>query len=184
MKMGFLFNQVFWGVLLILMGIAVIIKVVFQVNIPLGRLFFAFILIYVGLWFLLGGKFGWQSQIHGNTVVFNESQVNITQPSAEEYNVIFGKGIMDLTGVILNKEGVTRLKVNTIFGSGVLKLNPDIPTKIVFDSPFASVQLPDGNNITFGSNYSYTTKSYQENQGYLLIKADVVFGSLEVLETK
>ncbi len=182
--MGFLFNQVFWGVLLILLGIATIIKVVFQINIPLGRIFFAFILIYIGFWFLLGGKFGWQPQRYGNTVVFNESQVSITELSTEEYNVIFGKGTMDLTGIIMNKVGVTRLKINTIFGSGVIKINPDIPTKIVFDSPFAAVRLPDGNNITFGSNYAYTTKNYQENQGYLLIKADVVFGSLEIVESR
>jgi hypothetical protein len=182
--MGFLFNQVFWGVLLILMGIAVIIKVVFQVNIPLGRLFFAFILIYIGIWFLMGGKWGWQSKVDGNTVIFSESLINVTQPNGQEYNCIFGKGIFDLTGVILNQEGITRLKVNTIFGSGVIKLNPDIPAKIVFDSPFASVQLPNGNNITFGSNYTYATRSYQENKGYLLMKADVVFGSLEIIESR
>ena len=181
--MGFLFNQVFWGIMLILLGAAVIIKVVFQVNIPLGRLFFAFILIYIGVWFLMGGKWGFQTtNNNGNTVIFSESRVNVTKPSGEEYNVIFGRGIVDLTGIVLNNEGVTRLKVNTIFGSGVLRLNPGIPTKIIFDSPFASVQLPNGNNIPFGSNYTYTTQSFQENQGYLLIKADVVFGSLEIIE--
>jgi hypothetical protein len=182
--MGFLFNQVFWGVLLILLGLAVIIKVVFQINLPLGRIFFAFILIYIGFWFLLGGKSGWQPQGYGNTVAFNDSQVSITQPSTEEYNIIFGKGTMDLTGIVLNREGITHLKVNTIFGSGVIKINPDIPAKIVFDSPFAAVRLPDGNNVTFGNNYAYTTKSFQENQGYLLIKAEVVFGSLEIIENR
>lgn len=182
--MGFLFNQVFWGVMLILLGIAVIIKVVFQVNIPLGRLFFAFILIYIGIWFLMGGKWSCPIQGNGNTVIFNESQINITQPSNEEYNVIFSRGIMDFTGVVLKSEGVTRFQVNTIFGSGVIKLNPDIPAKIIFDSPFASVQLPNGNNITFGTNYAYTTPSFQENQGHLLIKAVVVFGSLEIIENR
>jgi len=177
--MGFLFNQVFWGVLLIILGITVIIKVLFHINIPLGRIALAFILIYIGIWFLIGGKFGWRQS--GNTVVFNDSQISITKPSNEEYNIIFGKGTMDLTGVVLAK-GVTKVKLNTVFGGGVIKINPDIPMKIVIDSPFAAAKLPDGNNVTFGSGYTYQTKSFQEGQDYLLIEADVVFGGLEVQE--
>lgn len=182
--MGFLFNQVFWGVMLILLGVAIIIKVVFQINIPLGRLFFAFILIYFGVWFLMGGQWNCPIQGNGNTVIFSESRINITNSSTSEYNVIFSRGIMDFTGVGLKSEEVARFQVNTIFGSGVIKLNSNIPAKIIFDSPFASVRLPNGNNITFGSNYAYTTPSFQENQGHLLIKAVVVFGSLEIIEDR
>jgi hypothetical protein len=177
--MGFLFNQVFWGALLIIIGVTVIIKVLFNIHIPLARIIFAFLLIYIGVWFLIGGQFGWRQ--HGNSIVFNDSQIIITKPSTEEYNVIFGKGAVDLTGITLDK-GVTKVKLNIIFGSGVIKINPDIPTQIVVDSPFAAARMPDGNNITFGSGYAYNTKSFKDDQDYLLIKADVVFGGLEVIE--
>lgn len=179
LQVGFLFNQVFWGVLLIVFGVALVVKVLFNINIPMFRIFFAFFLIYIGIWFLIGGKFGWQQQ--GNSVIFNESSIAINQSPGGEYNVIFGKGTMDLSRITLDT-GVSRMKLNTIFGAAVVQINPDIPLKIIINSPFAAAKMPDGNNVTFGSNYTYQTKSYQEGQDYLLIHADVVFGALEVVE--
>ncbi len=179
--MGFLFNQVFWGALLIIIGITAIVNVLFHIHIPLARIIFAFLLIYIGIWFLSGGRFGWPQQ--GNNVIFNDLQITVTKPSTEEYNVIFAKGTVDLTGITMDK-GIIKVKLNVVFGSGVIKINPAIPTKIIIDSPFAAARMPDGNNITFGSGYTYQTKTFKEDQDYLVIKADVVFGSLDVIENR
>jgi hypothetical protein len=181
--MGFLFNQVFWGALLIIIGVTVIIKVLFNIHIPLVRIIFAFLLIYIGIWFLVGGQWRPEWQPRGNTILFNDLTITVSKPSSEEYNVIFSQGTIDFTGVALNK-GVTGVKLNTIFSKGILKINPDIPAKIVTNSVFASAKMPDGNEVHFGSDYTYKTKSFKEDQDYLLIKADVVFGALEVVENR
>ena len=179
--MDFLFNQVFWGIMLIVLGITIVIKVLFNINIPVFRVVFACGLIYIGIWFLIGGKFGWQQP--GNNVIFNHKQIKITEPTNEEFNVIFGEGMIDLTDIHLDK-GVTNLKINTIFGKGVIKIDPNIPTKIVITSPFAVAEMPDGNRITFGNDYIYKSKNYQDETNYLRIKADVVFGELKIIENR
>ena len=45
MKMGFLFSGVFWGGVLVLLGISIIIKVVFHIDIPVFRVVVALVLI-------------------------------------------------------------------------------------------------------------------------------------------
>ena len=174
--MGFIFSEVFWGVLLIVLGVSFIIKVVFNVNIPVFRIFFAFFFIFLGIRFLIGGGFDFERS--SNTVIFNDSQITVTKPS-NEYNVIFGRGTFDLSEITLTKK-VTKVAVNTIFGGGIIKLNPEIPTKIEVDSVFAEARMPDQNsNFPFGS-HTFTTENFDENQDYLLIKASVIFGGLEI----
>ena len=72
MKMGFLFSGIFWGVILILLGLAMIIKVVFNVSLPIFRIVFAIIFVYIGFKILVGG-FGGGIKTEKNDVVFGET---------------------------------------------------------------------------------------------------------------
>ena len=47
--MDFFFGGLFWGVLLILIGIGIILKVFFDINIPIFRTALALLLIYLGV---------------------------------------------------------------------------------------------------------------------------------------
>lgn len=177
MKMGCLFcSGMFWGVLLILLGISIILKVLFNITIPIFRIAFALLLIYLGVKILTGG-FGIERK--KNTVLFNDSKIEYTE-SSDEYNVLFGKGVVNLSNVSLEKKTV-EVKVNTVFAEGTIRINPALPTKILVNSAFAGARMPDGNVISFG-NYTYKTKSFKENENYLKIEANVVFGSLKVVE--
>ncbi len=177
MKMGCLFcSGMFWGVLLILLGISIILKILFNITIPVFRIAFALLLIYLGVKILTGG-FGIGRK--KNTVLFNDSKIEYTE-SSDEYNVLFGKGVVNLSTVSLEKKTV-EVKVNTVFAEGTIKINPALPTKILVNSAFAGARMPDGNVISFG-NYTYKTKSFKENENYLKIETNVVFGSLKVVE--
>lgn len=176
MKMGCLFcSGMFWGVLLILLGISMILKVLFNITIPIFRIAFALLLIYLGVKILLGHSI----ERRKNTVFFNDSKIEYTE-SSDEYNVLFGKGVIDLSNVSLEKK-IVEVKVNTVFAEGTIKINPALPTKILVNSAFAGARMPDGNVISFG-NYTYKTKSFKENENYLKIETNVVFGSLKVVE--
>jgi hypothetical protein len=174
--MGFIFSEIFWGVLLIILGASVVIKAVFHISIPIFPIIIAFILIYGGIRILMGG-FGVSNP--QNMVLFNDATIQIINPK-DTYNVLFGRGVIDLTKVTLTKE-TPKVQINTIFGGGVIRLNPATPVKIVVNSAFAEAVMPDGNKVQFG-NTSYQSKSFKEGQDYLLIEANVVFGGLEIVD--
>lgn len=169
--MGFVFSGLFWGLLIILIGVSIIINVTFNIKLPLFRIIAALIFIFIGLSILFKG-FGPNKS---NDVIFNKSELAY-QSDNKEYNVIFGKGNIDLSSLKEVPENTT-LEINCIFGEGDVILNTDIPVKLKIDSAFASAQAPDGNSITFG-NYTYKTESFDTNKPYLKIKANVVFGAL------
>jgi hypothetical protein len=74
--------------------------------------------------------------------------------------------------------------VTTIFGSGVLKINPDIPVVIKVDSVFANAHFPDGTNISFGDYTYHSPRKAEQDVAPLEIKADVVFGDLTIVNSR
>lgn len=176
MKMGFIFSQVFWGIFLILLGISFIFKVLFHLDIPVFRLFVSFILIYMGLRVLTGG-FGCER--NSRNMFFNDYQFKVNTDG--EYNIIFGRGVVDLTSY--QADANTRIKINTIFGSGLVKLDPAQPLKIKVNSAFAGARMPDGNMISFGE-YTYQTPAVKEDQPYGKMEVNVVFGELQLTESR
>jgi predicted membrane protein len=176
--MGFLFSGIFWGSILILLGISVIIRIVFNIHVPLVRIVFALILIYFGVRVLIGGSWC-RSTCNTNTVLFSEVKTEFTKDS-NEYNIIFGKGSVSFTDSALAANN-RKIKVNTIFSAGEIKINPALPAIITVNSAFAGAKMPDGTIISFGK-YIYKTKGFSENSPALRIDATVVFGGLEITE--
>jgi predicted membrane protein len=173
MRMGFIFTGVFWGVVLILIGLGVIINVVFGIKIPIFRTIFALFLIYLGIQMLTGISFWSKSK---KSAVFEEKAIEVIT-AADKYDVVFGKGEIDLSGIELKDQNV-RVDINTIFGGSVIKIDPAIPTKIVASSAFGGAHLPDGNVVAFGQ-YTYKTENFKSAEKHLLIHAAVVFGGIE-----
>lgn len=176
--MGFVFTGVFWGVVLILIGLGVIINVVFGVKIPIFRTIFALFLIYLGIQMLTGTSFWNKSK---KTAIFEEKAIEVTTAS-DKYDVVFGKGEIDLSGIELKEHNV-RVDINTVFGGSVIKINPALPTRIVASSAFGGAHLPDGNMVAFGQ-YTYKTENFKSAEKHLLIHASVVFGGLEFVTKK
>lgn len=175
MKMCCLFSGLFWGVFLILIGLTIILKVLFNIGIPLFRIGFALLLIYFGIKILTGGPICSKGK---NAVWFSESKIENTS-SSDKYDIVFGKGVIDLSNVSLTS-GTIKKEINTVFSAGVIKINPQLPTKIMVNSAFAGAKMPDGNVTSFGK-YTYQSPNYKEGENHLEIAANVVFASLEII---
>ncbi len=160
-----------------MLGLSIIIKHVFNVDIPVGKFFVAFILIYLGVQIMTGGH--GRGASCGTNVIFSHGFVSGSGKD-NQYNVVFGTGDIDLTGIELKDKDLT-VEANTVFGSSTLKLKAGIPTIVQVNDAFGEVRMPDRNIAAFG-NYVYRTKSYQEGKPHLELKLNSVFSSVRVVE--
>ena len=175
--MGFLFSGFFWGGVLILFGVSLILNVAFGVRIPFARIFFALLFIYIGLSILFGSRL--RHRRHLKATAFGSAAVSNIKPH-DKYDFVFGTGDVDLRNVVL-QDSVFKVEVNTVFGNTEVKLNPGIPTRVITNSAFGEARTPDGNSVAFGQ-HTYQNKCFSDTAGYLLVNASVVFGRVEVLE--
>ena len=174
MKMG---SALFWGLLLIIIGLSFIFRIVFNIDFPLFKIIIAFLFIFLGLR-LLFGSFGVINIKGGeNDVIFGEKRFNHFE-DRKEYNVIFGKGVYDLRNMDPGEDGM-KIKLSTIFGASEVRLSRDIPVRIKVDAAFAGAELPNGNTAVFG-NTAFESPGLDTSQPFLDIKIDVVFGGVEV----
>jgi predicted membrane protein len=167
----------FWGVLLVLIGLAFILRVVFHVN--LFGVLFALFLIFVGISLLVGKPWMFHHKKSDQSNVFGERTVHEQPRDNAEYNVVFGRSVYDFSDVQFTGKEPVRIKLNTVFGNSVLLINKDMPVKIKSDAVFAASSMPDGNTVAFGT-IQYATDSFATSLNYLYIEAPVVFGALEV----
>jgi predicted membrane protein len=173
--MSFLFSGIFWGVVVVILGVIIIINAVFGTRIPIFPLLFGLFLIWLGVRVMTGPS-------HRKTpqqAIFEEKKIE-TDSTSGKYDVVFGKGMIDLTGYKL-KEGITRIEINTIFGSSEIKIDSAMPIKIRASSAFGSARMPDKSMVGFGENtYRSEVLKQTDTKNYLLIELHVVFGSAEV----
>ncbi len=167
----------FFGIILILWGILILLNVLLGIKVPVFRIILAFILIYLGIATLVGKPIGWGK---AKNVIICERRKPDTSTTLEKYEIVFGERIVDLTGIKLGSSS-KYISVNTVFGECILKINPELPSKLVINAAFAEARLPDGTSFSFGTN-TFKTPSFDESKPFLLIEGSVVFGKLE-LET-
>jgi hypothetical protein len=177
MKMGFMFTGLFWGIVLMLLGMSVILNGVFHIHIPLFRIIMGVVIIYFGFKVMLGNQ--WHG--HGQHALFSDVRVDATMNNGKEFNVIFGKGDIDFSNIELTE--TRKVKVNTIFGGTILKISPQLPLKIIVSAVFSGANLPDGNMVSFG-DYTYQSENFSDGTPYLEIDANVVFGGLDIIQEK
>lgn len=169
------------GVIFILMGISVLIKLVFNVDIPLFKIAFAGFLIYLGIKVLVGGNFHiFNEHQDEETVVFGEKKATNLK-SNKEYNVIFGSGVFDLSHYEFPDSTDVHVKLNTIFGGSKLILNKNIPVQISASSVFGGAIMPDGNSAAFGSVHYKSGGDTLVSSPTLYIETNTIFGGLKVI---
>lgn len=176
MKMGFI---IMFGIFMIVLGLGLVIRVVFNLDFPVGRLILALFIILVGVRILLGHSldFYW----HGGSdkdIIFGERYIDASPLDEKEYNVIFGSANIDLTKVDLKGEKKT-LKVNAIFGGIKIKVSKDIPLKVKGDAAFGAVNVLNEGVGGIGSSV-FKSENYDSDKPYLYIIASSVFGGIEI----
>ena len=168
----------FWGGMLILLGIVLIIKVVFNIDFPVFKVMVGLFFIFLGLKFLFGRVLIPHGTVKPEDTIFSE-QLYTAPETGKEYNVIFGRGVYDFTDADLS-EGDVRVKINTVFGGSLVKISKDMPVEIKADAVFAGAELPDGNTAVFGSS-RYMSDTYRSDSTALYIEIGVVFGGVQVV---
>jgi predicted membrane protein len=175
MKMG---AGIFWGAFLLLLGIAMIIKVVFQVDFPVFKVVVGIFLVMLGIKVLFGRFIIPSHHFEPEETIFSERTYD--QPeSGKEYTVLFAKGVYDFTNVDLSG-GSFHTKISTVFGGTQVIIPRDVPVRITADAVFAGAELPDGNTAVFGSAI-YESDSWNSDSASINIKMDVVFGGVQVI---
>lgn len=168
----------FWGAFLLLLGVALIIKVVFNVDFPVFKVLVGIFLVLLGLKVLFGKFLISPGNFKSEETIFNE-RVYDNPESDKEYTVLFAKGVYDFTNVDL-EEGSFRVKVSTVFGGTQIIIPIDKPVRIQADAVFAGVELPDGKNAVFGTTI-YESDSWSPDTACIDISVDVVFGGVQVI---
>jgi predicted membrane protein len=173
--MSFVFSSIFWGLLIILFGISIIIKAVFKIDIPIFRMVFALLLIYWGVKLMFGDVFSKKTE---GTVVFNEAKFDASSKN-NEYNVIFGRSDVDLRNIDLS-QGNVRAEINIVFGSGTVYLSPEIPAIIKVETVFGDSSLPGKSTSILGDTI-YRTPTFKQDEPHLQLQISVVFGSGRII---
>jgi predicted membrane protein len=176
MKMG---HSLFWGLLLVVLGLSLILRIVFNIDFPIFKIFLAFVLIYFGIKLLFGS---FETKVHvyrggEKDIIFGEKTFSNIEGNGE-YNTVFGKGSYDFRGFDLKGEK-KQIKISTVFGGTVIKLDKDLPVRIKVESVFAGADLPNGNSAVFGST-TYESPTFESSKPFLDLKLEAVFGGVEV----
>jgi predicted membrane protein len=175
MKMG---AGLFWGAFLLLLGIALIIKVVFQIDFPVFKVLLGIFLVLLGIKVLFGRFVIPSHHFKPEETIFSERTYDDPEPD-KDYTVLFAKGVYDFTNVDLSK-GSFRTKISTVFGGTQIIIPRDAPVRITADAVFAGAELPDGNTAVFGTSV-YESESWSPDSASINIKVDVVFGGVQVI---
>lgn len=164
------------GIFLVLAGISLILKIIFNIDLPVFRIVFALFLIYIGIRLLSPGPAFKGIHWDKPTVLFSETYLKGI-PEDGEYNIIFGKAVIDLQEETFHE--TTHLEINTIFGNSTLLLNENQPVHIKAESAFGNAELPGNSTGAFGE-VKYETPGIDPDSSILYVQSDVVFGNFEL----
>jgi len=183
----------FIGLILIFIGFSVIIKIIFKIDFPIFRILFALFLIYLGVKMLIGkdwfhyssttrsygSNYSWHHSATANDAIFKGQHFGSSINENQEFNIVFGKGVVDLTDVNFKDNKSLTVQVHTVFGGSEILLNKNIPVRITLNSAFAESVLPNGNTAVFGTS-TFSSDTLDASKPYLDLRIDAVFGSAEI----
>lgn len=134
--MGSVNTQVFWGVILLLWGISILLRVFLGISIPVMRLVIGSLLIYGGFLLVTGARsVQWQSQ----------EWSTIDSQGCHFYNHYLTSGIIDLRNLPLHT-GTQCVRVHSALSRTTLLLDPTIPTKVIIQASLAHISYMQNSN--------------------------------------
>ncbi|MCF8332035.1 MAG: cell wall-active antibiotics response protein [Bacteroidales bacterium] len=170
---NFLTSGTFWGSILIILGALLVIENVTDINIPVIKVFLSLMLIIIGI-LVLTGKTRHRDK---NTVIFSEANFDFDKET-EEYSVVFGQATLDLRNINIPED--IFIKASAVFGEMHIIIDPGMNYKIVSNTAFGSVNMPGNRpNNGFGTA-EVKSQNFNEQQPKIIIKADAVFGSINI----
>jgi predicted membrane protein len=166
----------FWGIILIVIGLSIIFRVIFDVSI--FRVALAIVFILIGIKLLIGRPV-FRHEGREDHVIFGERTVRSSPVHGNDYNTVFGKTVFDFRDMDTLIDRKTKVSFNTVFGSTEIILPADLPVIIHVSAVFSSARLPNGNTIAFGDAH-FSSGTDKSDSTSLYIEAHVVFGGLDI----
>ena len=165
---GLFFGGLFWGLLISLIGISMILKYVLNIDLHLGSIFFGIILVLFGLKLIFGQSFKPVVKHHHN------NKVNFYSGSGD-HNILFSSGTIDLTNY---KDG-SRFprEINVVFGSAVVLVPDSMNLEIATTTVFGSTNLPGRSYNGFGEDTIIL--SNDNSKPLIKMETNTVFGKLD-----
>lgn len=172
--MRFLSSGIFWGFIVILFGVGILLKSVFHVNIPFFKILIGIIVILFGVSIIFNAI-----NSRRNNTVFREYNFNFGTIE-KEYNIVFSKGVFDFTNFNFSNYNGEFIKINSAFSKSEIYLSRNFEYEIRADSVFGVVRLPNGESVSFGN---IARLENAENSGLKRINLHVssVFGETKIL---
>lgn len=165
--MNFFFSGAFWGILLILWGLSLVLKAFFpSIRMPLGTIFVSICIIIFGIQLLVGG-FGSRNKHHSRGAKYGYSEHQSSQYT-EELNVVFSTDTLNLKGIDVSAHD-RFVEINAVFGKAILYVDSSVPIRLEADAVFGKVYKDSRLKWASGSETA------------LIINADAVFGSVDII---
>lgn len=173
--MRFLSSGIFWGFIVILFGVGILLKSVFHVNIPFFKILIGIIVILFGVSIIFNAI----NSTRRNNTVFREYNFN-SGTIEKEYNIVFSKAAMDISNFDFSNYNGEFIKINSAFSKSEIYLSRNFEYEIRADSVFGVVRLPNGESVSFGN---IARLENAENSGLKRINLHVssVFSETKIL---
>ena len=161
---GFYASKVLLGLVVICLGIYILIRYCFNVNMPfilytpIFRMIIGMIIIFLGVYILVGKHY------LGDSV-----------PRSGKYDVYFKTTTIDLYDLEIDRN--RKMSVNTAFSDTVILINDSIQVHIKASSAFGSVSLPTGDSVSFGE----TNFVIGSSDKILYLNVNAAFAQIRVL---
>lgn len=172
--MRFLSSGIFWGFIVILFGVVILLKSVFHVNIPFFKIFIGIIIIFFGISIIFNAI-----NSRRNNTVFGEYNFNF-ETIEKEYNIVFSKGVFDFTNFNFSNYNGEFIKINSAFSKSEIYLSRNFEYEIRADSVFGVVSLPNGESVSFG-NIARLENAENSELKRINLHVSSVFGETKIL---
>lgn len=177
--MDILFSRIFWGAIVLLFGLSIILGAFFKINFPFFRVIISLVLIYFGFQMLIGAfnqRGSWGISSDSNAIFSGANHAPTGTDLLKEYNAIFGSQTIDFSQIRLEED--RHIEINAIFGSARVILSKEQPYRVKGSAVFGSVKMPDGGGTVFGDHSISSTDG--DAPGTLWIDANGVFGEVKI----
>ena len=164
--------NLFWILFLFISGLGIVTAGLFNLKISSDRIILATLLILLGIKIMVNRLPEREVNRWDNTEFLSPDPEQVI-----EKNIIFRGDVFLQPDQHIETPGGT-VDLNIVFGAAVLLIPDTMNVRILTDAVFASCGFPDGTSTHFGSR-TYWHRA-DTGQPDLTIRADVVFGSLQI----
>jgi len=157
-------SRLFWGLIVILIGVMIVVQVVFKIHFPIWRLLFGAVLIFWGIR-VLSGK-AWDRKGNSSEGVFSEGVYEAKNLDVRKFEYVFSSQTVDLRHVAFPPE--SQIQVEAVFASVTVLLPPDVRLEVDQEAVFASI---DSRGVR---------TAVSPDAPKVRLKAEAVFANIEI----